>query len=92
MKKIVYNKLEIAYLVVCACLFSVTASADVIGAMSSFGNEMITWVRAGAIIIVIISAAFIAFGRASIAGLLGVIIGLAIAAQPEAVAALITGG
>lgn len=85
-----WRKLNIVCLTLLACLFSVTASADVIGAMSAVSTEMIGWVQTGAIIVVIISAIAVATGRASLLGLAGLIIGLAVAAQPETFANLIT--
>lgn len=67
------------------------ALADVVGAMSAAGSELILWIRAGGIIVVIIMALSMLFGRINPVTIFGGIAGLAIATQPEPIAALIMG-
>jgi hypothetical protein len=65
------------------------AHADVVSSLQTAGTNMITWVRAGAIIVFIAMGCLIIAGFRNIVAFGAAIVGLAIAIQPEVLVAWI---
>lgn len=61
------------------------ALADVASALQTAGTNMIQWVRAGAIIVILVMGCLIVAGLRNIVAFGAAIVGLAIALQPEVI-------